>query len=207
MSVIQVLKPEVLQYATTIPFPGGRVGSYIVTMTGDATLANIDNPVEGARYTYLFIQDSTGGRVLSLSNRIRVASGTVPVLTTEAGARDLLEFWSYGGYAYLTSIKQDLRIHVSPPTSITPSTGVVGQIDITWTNPQAGATSYEIYRGIDPLLGQDDIQFMDLVGTSTTTSYSDTTAVPMTDYYYAVRTFVDTAASLYAGSLSAGSAA
>lgn len=78
----------------------------------------------------------------------------------------------------------------NPPTTPTNlvATGGAGQINLTWS-AATGATSYRILRG-----GTQ-------IGTSTTTSYADTTAVPGTTYTYAVQ------ATNSAGSSSASASA
>ncbi len=205
MSTIQVLKPVVLDYATVLPFPGGRSGSFVATLTGAATLANVANPIEGAKYTYMFIQDSTG-HTLGISNRIRVATGAVPNLSPGPGARDVYEFWVYGGYAHLISTKSDLRLHVAAPTLPTASTGVAGVINVAWTNNEAAVTSYEVYRGDSQFTVPDDIQFFTLVATTTSASYADTDVTPATEYWYAVRAFIGTDPSDVAGTQAAGTA-
>jgi fibronectin type 3 domain-containing protein len=60
----------------------------------------------------------------------------------------------------------------SAPTNLV-ATGAVGRINLTWT-AATGATGYKILRG-----GTQ-------IGTSTTTSYADTTAIPGTTYSYTV---------------------
>lgn len=72
----------------------------IVTLGGNRTLANPTNMKAGASYTLIVVQDGTGNRTLAYGANYKWPSGTAPVLSTAAGAIDILTFISDGTNMY-----------------------------------------------------------------------------------------------------------
>lgn len=71
-----------------------------VTLGGNRTLANPSNMAAGGSYALKVIQDGTGNRTLSYGSAYKWPSGTAPVLSTSAGAVDILTFYSDGTNMY-----------------------------------------------------------------------------------------------------------
>lgn len=63
-----------------------------ITLTGNRTLANPTNKVDGNVYVLVVKQDATGGRTLSFSSDYKFAGGTAPTITTTASKADVLTF-------------------------------------------------------------------------------------------------------------------
>lgn len=61
-----------------------------VTLGGNRTLGNPTNVIAGATYSWILIQDGTGGRTLSYGSNFLFADGTAPDLSTDAGAIDVI---------------------------------------------------------------------------------------------------------------------
>jgi hypothetical protein len=71
-----------------------------VTLTGNATLANPTNMVNGGTYVLIIKQDATGSRTLAYGADYKWPVGTAPTLTTTANAVDIETFVSDGTYMY-----------------------------------------------------------------------------------------------------------
>jgi hypothetical protein len=67
-----------------------------VTLTGNATLANPSNMVNGGTYILTITQDGTGSRTLAYGTDYLWPGGVSPTLTTTPGAVDVLTFVSNG---------------------------------------------------------------------------------------------------------------
>ena len=67
-----------------------------VTLGGNRTLSNPSNMVDGGTYIIRITQDGTGSRTLAYGNAYKWSTGVVPVLSTAAGAIDVLTFVSDG---------------------------------------------------------------------------------------------------------------
>jgi hypothetical protein len=67
-----------------------------VTLTGNATLANPSNMVNGGTYILTITQDGTGSRTLAYGTDYLWPGGVSPNLTTTPGAVDVLTFFSNG---------------------------------------------------------------------------------------------------------------
>jgi hypothetical protein len=66
---------------------------FSVTLGGNRTLANPSNQTAGQSGTIVITQDGTGGRTLAYGSNYKFAGGTVPTLTTTAGAVDTLAYY------------------------------------------------------------------------------------------------------------------
>jgi hypothetical protein len=77
----------------------------------------------------------------------------------------------------------DVRIYacgLPVPTNVQASDGTYGnRVQISW-DPVSAATYYEVYRNTDPWVSGPS----NLIASPTGTSYSDTSAVDLTNYYY-----------------------
>ena len=67
-----------------------------ITLGGNRALSNPTNIVDGGTYTLIVTQDSTGSRTLSYGTSYKWAGGSPPVLSTAAGAVDVLTFIANG---------------------------------------------------------------------------------------------------------------
>lgn len=85
------LVPQIqsLTYAATITTDVSAGTLFRVTLTGNLTLANPVNALDGQRVLWQFTQDGTGGRVLTLGAQFDVGPLTV-TLSTAAGKVDYL---------------------------------------------------------------------------------------------------------------------
>jgi len=63
---------------------------FSVTLAGNRTLDNPTNLVDGGTYSWIITQDGTGSRTLAYGALFKWPGGTVPVLSTAAGAVDLI---------------------------------------------------------------------------------------------------------------------
>jgi hypothetical protein len=75
-----------------------------LTIGGARTLANPSNLVNGASYVLRVTQDGTGGRTLAYGSAFKWAGGA-PVLSTAAGAVDVITFLSDGASLYGSILK------------------------------------------------------------------------------------------------------
>mgnify|MGYP003672916842 CR=1 FL=1 len=66
--------------------------NFVLTMTGNVTLANPSTEVVGQSGFISFIQDGTGSRVLSVGNQYFCAGGSVIVLSTAANSIDIVPY-------------------------------------------------------------------------------------------------------------------
>jgi cellulose 1,4-beta-cellobiosidase len=70
------------------------------------------------------------------------------------------------------------------PTNVSASDGIyMDKVEVTWS-ASSGATSYTVYRATSPTRWARKA----VLGTTSGTSFNDTTAVPKTSYYYYVTT-------------------
>jgi len=77
------------------------------TMTENTTLASPSNQVEGAVYTFKFVQDSTP-RTLAFNSVYKFPQGVVPVVSTGSGAVDIFTFYSDGTNMRCIGIAQNI---------------------------------------------------------------------------------------------------
>lgn len=141
--IVQNVVAELTDGAT-ISVDGSVAFTFSVTLGGSRTFANVANQVAGSLYTFLIRQDSTGSRVASFGTLYRHASATAPVLTTTAGALDVLLYVSDGTYMNLVSITKDIGAPVGAPTSLTASTNQVEQCTLGWVDNSTDETRFEV---------------------------------------------------------------
>ena len=66
--------------------------NFLVTLTGNRTLANPTSPTAGQTGIIYVKQDGTGSRTLAFGSSYNFSGGTPPTLSTNANAVDLLAF-------------------------------------------------------------------------------------------------------------------
>ncbi len=77
--------------ASTIATNAALGSRFTVTLAGNRTLGAPSNPREGQRCLWLFKQDATGSRTLTLNAAFHVPTGMTVTLSTAAGTVDALE--------------------------------------------------------------------------------------------------------------------
>lgn len=101
---VEIVPPYLLPPERVIPLADAAVITpdfaaakfFTVTLGGNRTLANPVNVAPGG-YLLRVKQDGTGGRTLAWGNRFRFPAGQIPLLSTAAGAEDILSVVSFGG--------------------------------------------------------------------------------------------------------------
>lgn len=81
--------------------------SAVLTLTGNATLANPGSQQAGGTYQLMVVQDATGGRTLDFGTAYKWPGGEAPTITADADAVDILTFVSDGTSLYGAAV-QDL---------------------------------------------------------------------------------------------------
>lgn len=67
--------------------------NFSMTMDGDYTLSNPTNTKVGQTGAFVFTQDGTGNQTLAFGTSYEFPGGVAPVLSTAAGAKDILFYW------------------------------------------------------------------------------------------------------------------
>jgi hypothetical protein len=67
--------------------------NFSMTMDGDYTLSNPTNTKVGQTGAFVFTQDGTGTQTLAYGTNYEFAGGTAFVLSTAAGAKDIIFYW------------------------------------------------------------------------------------------------------------------
>jgi hypothetical protein len=70
--------------------------AFSVTLAGNRTLANPTNLVTGSTYIWRIVQDATGSRTLVYGSLFTWPGGSVPTLSTAAGATDVISAYYDG---------------------------------------------------------------------------------------------------------------
>ena len=161
--------PVAVTYAATQNTDCSMGDLFEVTLTGNVTLANPTNMVDGQRVTWRFTQDSTGGRILSMGS----AFTGIPLLKTYAGgvdyvraiynaatsSWDILDQPTGVGAKQLGWAAMNMDPAVAPSTS-TPSAGTIYWNSVFVEDPvasighifasiiSAGATLANCYMGV-----------------------------------------------------------
>lgn len=78
--------------AATISVDMATFANATVTLAGNRTLGSPTNERVGQRGVIFIVQDGTGNRTLAYGSEWKFPSGTAPVLSTAAGAVDMLRF-------------------------------------------------------------------------------------------------------------------
>ncbi len=82
----------VTTYGTTTTFDFQTFKNTSVTLTGDITTQTLTNVVPGKAGMITFIQDGSGNHTTVWNSIFKFSSGTLPTLTTTAGAVDILSY-------------------------------------------------------------------------------------------------------------------
>ena len=96
--------PQTLTDGATIAWNMALGVNANVTLGGNRTLGAPTNIRAGSSGLLTITQDGTGSRTLAYASAWKFAGGTAPVLTTTAGARDLLAWYSPDGSTLLASL-------------------------------------------------------------------------------------------------------
>ena len=88
-----------LAYAATLNTDASAGDIFDVTLTGNATLANPTNPVDGKTIRWRITQDATGGRTVTLGDKFAIpSSATSPLpFSTDANKTDVLAATYHAG--------------------------------------------------------------------------------------------------------------
>jgi hypothetical protein len=180
--------------SATIAWPANQGYSYQVTLGGSRTMVNPSDMTIGATYTITVIQDSTGSRSLTWGSAYKFPAATFvaenptsdaavpPTLSTRAGSRTILTFWSDGANMYLTSTIKDLQGKVNAPSNLVASQNKADRVTLTWTDNSTDETSFEIWRA-------DEFSVYQLYATvgAGVATYDDMAAEPDPGRVYFVR--------------------
>lgn len=88
--------------AATIATDASLGNVFTVTLGGNRTLGAPTNLAAGATYVWIITQDGAGSRTLAYNAVFKWPGGTAPVLTTTAGAIDIISGVSNGTNVYCT---------------------------------------------------------------------------------------------------------
>jgi hypothetical protein len=87
-----------LTYASTLNTDASAGDIFDVTLTGNVTLANPTNPVDGKTIRWRIRQDGAGGRSLTLGSKFQVpSSASALTLSSTGNATDLLAATYHAG--------------------------------------------------------------------------------------------------------------
>lgn len=82
-----------LSFGVNITVDASLGNTFVVTLTGNATLANPINPLDGQRVLFRVAQDATGSRILGYGTAYSFSANLpAPTLSTSANATDYLGF-------------------------------------------------------------------------------------------------------------------
>ena len=82
--------------------------NFVITISGNRTLANPTNAASGQTGTIIIKQDSTGSRTMSYGNAFKFAGGTAPTLSTASGKTDVLAYFCESSSRINASLIKDL---------------------------------------------------------------------------------------------------
>lgn len=131
--------------AATIAWDTSRGFAYSVTIAGSRTLGIPTGPViNGAVFTLAVTQGGSGSQVLHFAaGGYKFASASPPVLSTAAGAVDILTFYSSGGVLIFLSLVK--RVAAQPPApSNFAAIGVGTDAHLSWTDNSSGTETFRV---------------------------------------------------------------
>lgn len=88
-----VAPPVSLTYATTLAPDFALGNNFVITLTGDLTLAGPSNPTSGQGGVILFQQDATGNRAITWGTNYLFQGGNEPILTSAGSSLDVLSYY------------------------------------------------------------------------------------------------------------------
>ena len=100
---------SVLTDAATITADFAVANNFSLTIGGARTLANPSNQTAGQSGAIVITQDGSGGRTLAYGTNWKFAGGTVPVLTTSAGAVDVLVYYVESASRITAAMLNDVK--------------------------------------------------------------------------------------------------
>ncbi len=97
--VASVASAASLTYAATVTTDASAGDLFDLTLTGNVTLANPTNPVNGKTLRWRIRQDATGSRTVTLGNKFQIpSSASTPLpFSTAANAMDILAATYHAG--------------------------------------------------------------------------------------------------------------
>ena len=106
----QSVRPVQLVYAATVTPDAARTNDYLLTATGNFTLANPINLSAGQVLTFWIAQDAVGGRTIKWGPAYQAAGGSgTMVLSTEANALDMVACQSNTTQTLTCAIQNGVR--------------------------------------------------------------------------------------------------
>lgn len=86
----QVVAPSTLTNGATVSTDASLSNNFRIVLSGNFTLANPTNLIDGQIVNFVLIQDATGSRVITYDTMFKFPSGDIPPLSTTANAIDFL---------------------------------------------------------------------------------------------------------------------
>jgi len=83
--------------------------NFVVTISGNRTLANPTNAASGQTGVIIIKQDSTGSRTMSYGSGYKFPGGTAPTLTTTSGRTDVLAYFCESSSRINATLIKDLN--------------------------------------------------------------------------------------------------
>jgi hypothetical protein len=68
----------IVPFSPTPTFPGGQYTAWAITLTGDVTSSTLSGIIQGNLYTFIILQDSTGGRKFAWPSLVQNATPVNP---------------------------------------------------------------------------------------------------------------------------------
>lgn len=100
----QTIVPQILTYAATIAVDGSLTEIFRLTLTGNTTISNPTNLIDGTTYLFWIIQDATGNRTITWGTNYDFGLIGIPTLSNAANKKDLISFISDGTKLYCLGI-------------------------------------------------------------------------------------------------------
>jgi hypothetical protein len=173
----------------TIAVDASQGSLFKVTLGGNRTIAAATNQTAGKTYTFMFLQDATGGRTLSFdSSYVFPATVTPPLLSTAANAVDIGQFISDGTNLYYLTGWLSVTDICKPATDLTATASSATQANLTWTDSNSAETGYQIQR----LTSGSSAWTLLASAVANNTSYADSELSENTTYSYRIITTCQT---------------
>jgi len=83
--------------------------NFVVTISGNRTLANPTNTASGQTGVIIIKQDSSGNRTMSYGSAFKFPAGTAPTLTTTSGRTDVLAYFCESSSRINATLIKDLN--------------------------------------------------------------------------------------------------
>jgi len=99
----------VTTFGATTTFDFSTFKNTAITLTGNITTMTLSNVAIGKAGSITFIQDGTGARTTVWNSIFKFAGGTAPVLTTTAGAVDILSYSCRSATFCQAALMNDVR--------------------------------------------------------------------------------------------------